>query len=64
LGKTKRTLEEIWRAQESVRKHDALVIFSKAVKPSVHSSEEEDFNLVYQRALERLAKRDKNKELR
>lgn len=61
MRETKRTQNELWRARDSVRRHDAAVVFSIDRKPSVHAPEEEDFGKVYNKALERLAQRNKNK---
>jgi len=60
VRETNRTKEEISRAEDAVRRHNAVVIYSKDIKPSVHAPEE-DFGEVYKKALERLARREQNK---
>lgn len=57
MRESKYSRKELEKAQDSVRKHNAEVIYSKAVKPSVHAPEDEDFEKIYKKALDRLARR-------
>lgn len=56
---SKYSRKELKKAQDSVIKHNAEVIYSKAVKPSVHAPEDEDFEKIYKEALERLVSKEK-----
>lgn len=63
MRKSERTENELWQARDSVRRHDAAVVTSFNVKPSVHASEY-DFGKEYEEAMKRIAKREKEEGLR